>query len=64
MSFKITGKRKLGGAQPIIKLGSISSVLSTIQFILESNIENKIDEDYIVIESVKIEYLKGQKNAK
>lgn len=54
IKFKLTGIRKISGHESVMKSSSMATITATVDAIISSNFDNKPDENYILLESVKI----------
>lgn len=52
--YKLTGTRKLTGCVAVITSPKMATIASDIDIIISANFDNNDNEDYILLESVKI----------
>lgn len=54
IKYKLTGIRKISGSESIMKFPSFKTIAAVMDIIISVNFNKQPDEDYILLESIKI----------
>lgn len=54
IKYKLTGIRKISGHEAVMKSSSMASITDAVDAIIAANFDKQPDENYVLLESVKI----------